>query len=68
MDSYSQVKTSEFHPVQSVDFNYFYHGTVLKFNVFDNPVSFSTRSDAEIPSCWLQAILAHMLLSATQRS
>lgn len=37
----------------------------FRFNCFGDPVSLSTRGDAEIPGCWLQAVLAHMLLSAT---
>lgn len=66
MDPYLQVKTREFHPVPSRSFSYFSCYIVFKFNFFDNLVSLSTRPDAEIPSSWLQAMLAYKLLSTTR--
>lgn len=58
------MKACKFHPLPAVDFQLFL-SLIIVFNYFDDPVSLSPRGDAEIPSCWLQAMLAHMLLSTT---
>lgn len=66
MDSYFQLKSSKLHPVPAAEFQLFLSLIIgFRFNCFGDPVSLSTRGDAEIPGCWLQAVLAHMLLSTT---